>query len=918
MFKFAQAETIVSLLNDPNKPIVLLGAGASKQSGVMLVTEIVEEAAKWAYCKDNGIAFEDPRLTMSDWKKWLTKHSWYTEDYSILYPKIVEELLNPRQARKDFFLRITHPDVPASKGYEVLAQLLHLRYLDTVLTTNFDECLHDAKTQIRQPPVINLIKTPYDLTKLFSYTPRYPQLVYLHGSVEHYTDKNLIDEIQNLNPDLVNTLKPILKDRPLIIIGYRGAEPSIMQDLFLNNLDYTSNFQQGIYWCMLRKEAEKLKTDTSIATNYFLELADKAKGNFQIIPIDGFDEFFVKDIWGKLRANEIDVKSSLTVVSQKQSFFPTYDTQVIGPSTIGPLEIAIIRERIRNYSQRLGIKVYDEHEWLFEQMLRLNIAAKDQNNYQLTTSGTLLFSSQTQSYIKHAYVNIKFIGEPTWLENISSYNQDSEWTLDEFNSREIERKIQGHLWNQLNEITDLLSIVNKPFRLKGEVSENVYPYPTLALKEVIVNSLVHRDYSIEEPVTIEVRQTYIVFQSPGGLVEEVKRQLSDDSMESQIRNGKRGIKGYRNPVIADLFYGSGAMDKEGSGLSDVLEQVAINSGKVNFGPSENEKQFGVIIYRRPEEVNITTQTATPVTINGTTKFACNLFEFLRIPERIFHADTKIRFHSEISKALEDAWKPPCLINREKIWSFYNLSEWKNPLKNLVDIGTVESLSIEEFTELTDGNRELVRLLNESLIEHLFSIGLRVDTKKKRAYFTKGYDGNPKEIKYQARIKKATRTVAKPRISSTTGKIIYWEHKAFWFKIELIGSSWFLIINPTYVFTIDGIKHLLKSEKVSILSTKKASRDYNLHVHNDFTFWASYISQGNESGFLLRSNDKEVNEGKKVGPIPPDIILTTTLPTISVDDVSFNEEYIEPLDTYDFDDIDKELEKLATEEMGDKE
>lgn len=45
-FSITNPGIIVSLLNDSVKPIFLLGAGASKQSGVKLVNEIVEEAAR--------------------------------------------------------------------------------------------------------------------------------------------------------------------------------------------------------------------------------------------------------------------------------------------------------------------------------------------------------------------------------------------------------------------------------------------------------------------------------------------------------------------------------------------------------------------------------------------------------------------------------------------------------------------------------------------------------------------------------------------------------------------------------------------------------------------------------------------------------------------------------------------------------
>ena len=50
----------------------------------------------------------------------------------------------------------------------------------------------------------------------------------------------------------------------------------------------------------------------------------------------------------------------------------------------------------------------------------------------------------------------------------------------------------GNLWSQLNALTDLLALVNVSFRLKEEISRTAYPYDSLALKEVVVNALVHR------------------------------------------------------------------------------------------------------------------------------------------------------------------------------------------------------------------------------------------------------------------------------------------------------------------------------------------------------------------------------------------------------------------------------------------
>jgi predicted HTH transcriptional regulator len=99
----------------------------------------------------------------------------------------------------------------------------------------------------------------------------------------------------------------------------------------------------------------------------------------------------------------------------------------------------------------------------------------------------------------------------------------------------------------------------------------------MALKELLVNALVHRAYDQEHRLRIDVDTKFIRFTNPGGLVDAVFQQVNT-RLQEQIELGTRGITGYRNPVIADLFYGAGAMDKEGSGLPDVHSQVMQNEG----------------------------------------------------------------------------------------------------------------------------------------------------------------------------------------------------------------------------------------------------------------------------------------------------------------------------------------------------
>lgn len=238
---------LYSVLSGQPTPVLLLGAGASVRSGIPLASDMVEKAARWAYAREHGRSPEDPRLLRSDWFPWLKARPWYKDSTSVAdnYPVAIENLLQPRQARADFFRQLLQNNINPSSGYEKLAEFLHQGYVRTVLTTNFDMSLPDVKVRIRRPHHIDVIQTPSDYTK-FSTSPQYPQQVFLHGSVDHYTDKNIVNEVQRLDKDLVRMVSPLLRDHPLIVMGYRGAEPSVMEHLLLENAANAHKYRHGI------------------------------------------------------------------------------------------------------------------------------------------------------------------------------------------------------------------------------------------------------------------------------------------------------------------------------------------------------------------------------------------------------------------------------------------------------------------------------------------------------------------------------------------------------------------------------------------------------------------------------------------------------------------------------------------------
>ena len=893
MTQIHNAPLIATLLKESPKPVFLLGAGASVSSGIPLAGEIVSKAAKWAFARQDGKDPDDPRITRSDWYPWLVNnHSWFKEEQALanLFPDAVENLLQPKKSRKEFWVKLLNPDLPPSIGYLRLVELMHLKKINIVLTTNFDECILNARTVINRPHHIDDVRTPSDFVKL-SATPSFPLLVYLHGDVNNYSDKNVIEEIAKMDRQLVIKLVPILKDHPLVVVGYRGSEASVMQNLLLNNVKQAENYKNGIYWCL--RKGEKPQD----ATPYVKELIHKIGSNFQFVEIESFDNLFDKVIWSYLDEEKSPplLERPFPLADQPEPVFKNFDLKSAKPYNVNDFDEPLLRARVEKYCNRLKIQV-PEHitdDWLISQMDFLSLVRQDKNGVLTSTNaGLLLFGAEPEQWIPAAKTIIRFSGPRQWLQKTLGDESIS--------GDRSELTITGNLWVQLDIINDALASVNRPFRLKGTESKDVLPYDPLALKELVVNSLVHRDYSIDEANLLEITPSTIYIKNPGGLTDEVKHNFENDQMFEEIKKGRRGIKGYRNPVLADLFYGAGAMDKRGSGLSDVVNLVTENSGYVEFAPNLANTEFVVKMQCRPEAVDETTRTATPLHVI-TTQFSSNIIPLERLPERIYLANCTYTFYKDLFEAYPNISFPPFEFYNNQLFSLTNLQINTNTLRNAIDISTIDSVALDEFLASPDGENRFIKLLNKSLKTHLIKSGLIVDDRRKRAYYPRTEEGD-RVITYQARVKKATRTVVRARYGSNKEKVRYWEHKAFYYAIKRFGDQWGLFIEPTYVFSLNGEKDMLASKRIGSLATKKASRDYNLNVLNDLVFWMWVLSRGSHEFFTLRTSSSET--------LGDNIIFSTKYANASLNYVEYGEQEIEDEQNMDDEELDDEIADLA--------
>lgn len=122
------------------------------------------------------------------------------------------------------------------------------------------------------------------------------------------------------------------------------------------------------------------------------------------------------------------------------------------------------------------------------------------------------------------------------------------------------REFTGSVLKQLNDVYDFLDLIN-PVRasFQGLYRRDYRDYPEVALREALLNSLVHRDYSFSASTLISVYEDRIEFVSVGGLVNGL---CLDDV--------KMGISVCRNPLLANVFYRLELIEAYGTGIQKIL------------------------------------------------------------------------------------------------------------------------------------------------------------------------------------------------------------------------------------------------------------------------------------------------------------------------------------------------------------
>jgi ATP-dependent DNA helicase RecG len=166
-----------------------------------------------------------------------------------------------------------------------------------------------------------------------------------------------------------------------------------------------------------------------------------------------------------------------------------------------------------------------------------------------TNAGVLLFGLDVRRWLPGAYIQFLRVAGTSLADPIVN-----------------DRELDGDLLTILRELDALVeaNITQFPVSQSLLSERTVESFPRVAVRELLMNAVMHRDYSSTAPLRITWLDDRIEIQSPGGLY-----------AEASASNFPRQTS-YRNPVVAEAMKALGYVNRFGRGVIRAQDALARN------------------------------------------------------------------------------------------------------------------------------------------------------------------------------------------------------------------------------------------------------------------------------------------------------------------------------------------------------
>lgn len=215
----------------------------------------------------------------------------------------------------------------------------------------------------------------------------------------------------------------------------------------------------------------------------------------------------------------------------------TWDSLIEEEATLDDIDIPTV-EKFKSLAKDKIPSISLEKGWKTT-LEKLNLIKKG----KITKAGILLFSKNPQKFYIQAKIKI---GRFKSLTDIISADI-----------------IEGNLFEQLEKSLDILRtkyLISKT-TFEGIHRKEILEYPYEALREALINALIHRDYLSTSETQIRVYDDRLVIMNPGSLPPEITIDMLKSEHPSKPRN----------PLLATVFFYAGFIETWGRGTIKIIE-----------------------------------------------------------------------------------------------------------------------------------------------------------------------------------------------------------------------------------------------------------------------------------------------------------------------------------------------------------
>jgi len=139
------------------------------------------------------------------------------------------------------------------------------------------------------------------------------------------------------------------------------------------------------------------------------------------------------------------------------------------------------------------------------------------------------------------------------------------------------QEFSGSLFKQINDVYNYLDLNNKTTATFDKLLRiDNRDYPETALREALLNAVVHREYSTSGSILIKMFSDRVEFISPGGLVSGI-----------EVEDIMSGYSACRNSDLAEVFYRLQLIEAYGTGIMKIFEayKTSLAQPKIEVTPN---------------------------------------------------------------------------------------------------------------------------------------------------------------------------------------------------------------------------------------------------------------------------------------------------------------------------------------------